>query len=77
VFKLRLLRDYSRPTTKVPSYTFPDEFTIAGDVLSYIPEESALHYGIAPLTFDGGVLLVGVNSPDDLQLREVLNFIST
>ncbi len=62
---------------EIPSYTFPDEFTISGDVLSYIPEESALHYGIAPLTFDGGVLLVGVNNPDDLQLREVLNFIST
>jgi type IV pilus assembly protein PilB len=62
---------------EIPSFTVPEEFHIANDVLSYIPEDSALHYGIAPLNVENGVLLVGVHNPDDLQLREVLNFIST
>ncbi len=62
---------------EIPSFTIPEEFHISNDVLSYIPEDSALHYGIAPLNVENGVLLVGVHNPDDLQLREVLNFIST
>ncbi|MFN3693076.1 MAG: GspE/PulE family protein [Candidatus Paceibacteria bacterium] len=62
---------------EIPSFTVPEEFHITNDVLSYIPEDSALHYGIAPLNVENGVLLVGVHNPDDLQLREVLNFIST
>jgi type IV pilus assembly protein PilB len=62
---------------EIPSYTIGEEFLIPNDVLSYIPEDSAMHYGVAPLLVEGGVLLVGVNNPDDLQLREALNFIST
>lgn len=62
---------------EIPSFTIPEEFLISNEVLSYIPEDSAMHYGIAPLNVENGVLLVGVHNPDDLQLREVLNFIST
>lgn len=62
---------------EIPSHTIDDDFIVPSNILSYIPEDSAMHYGIAPLTLDSGVLIVGVNNPDDLQLREALNFIST
>lgn len=62
---------------EIPAYDITEDFLIPNDILSYIPEDSATHYGVAPLLIEGGVLLVGVNNPDDLQLREALNFIST
>jgi type IV pilus assembly protein PilB len=62
---------------EIPSHTIGEDFLITNEILSYIPEDSAMHYGVAPLLVEDGVLLVGVNNPDDLQLREALNFIST
>ena len=62
---------------EIPNFTIPEGFEISNEVLSYIPEDSATHYGIIPLNLENSVLLVGVNNPDDLQLREVLNFISS
>ncbi len=62
---------------EIPAFDISEEFFVPSDVLAYIPEESAMHYGIAPVALESGVLLVGVNNPEDLQLREVLNFIST
>ncbi len=62
---------------EIPTFTFTEDFTIASDVLGYIPEDSALHYQMAPLKLEDGVLVVGVNNPDDLSLKEALNFIST
>jgi type IV pilus assembly protein PilB len=62
---------------EIPAFTIDEDFTIAADILNLIPEDSALHYEIAPLKLEDEVLLVGVNNPDDLQLREALNFIST
>ncbi len=46
-------------------------------VLGYIPEESARHYRMIPIKIEDGVLIVGVNDPENLQLHEALNFIST
>lgn len=46
-------------------------------ILKYIPEESARHYRLMPLRLEDGVLLVGVNDPENLQVQEALNFIST
>ncbi|USN87551.1 MAG: Flp pilus assembly complex ATPase component TadA [Candidatus Nomurabacteria bacterium] len=62
---------------QVPFFIIPDNFTIAEEILSYIPEESAVHYKLIPLMLDNEVLVVGVNDPDDLQIKEVLNFVST
>jgi len=59
----------------VPAFSLSKGFTIAADTLRYIPEDSAVHYKVAPLEVADGVLLVGSNTPDNLQLREVLNFI--
>ena len=61
----------------VPAFSVPENFSIPHEVLNYIPEESAVHYRIAPLFIEDEVLVVGVNDPDNLQIREVLNFIST
>jgi len=62
---------------QVPFFTIPDNFTINEEVLSYIPEESAVHYGLIPLMVDNEVLIIGTNDPDSLQIKEVLNFISS
>jgi len=51
--------------------------TIEQEILSYVPEESARHYRMIPVRLEEGVLIVAVNDPDNLQLREALNFIST
>ena len=62
---------------QVPPFTLKEGFSLTEEVLSFIPEESALHYHVTPLLVEDGVLVVGVNNPDDLQVREVLNFISS
>jgi len=47
------------------------------DTLKYIPEESARHYQMAPIGFEEGVLEVGMVSPENLEAREALQFISS
>ena len=46
------------------------------DVLHYIPEESAEHYGLAPLSVSDGVLEVGMVDPEDIRGFDALNFIA-
>ncbi len=72
-----IVRDAYAEFYSVPSFKPETEMRIAEDVLRYIPEESARHYNIIPLKYEDDVLLIGTNDPEDLQIREVLNFIST
>ncbi len=72
-----LLRENLANFYEVPSYTVNPDQKIPYQVLSYIPQESADHYGIVPLEVQDSVLLVGTNNPDNLQVKEVLNYIST
>jgi type IV pilus assembly protein PilB len=60
----------------VPTFQLGEEEQIDQEVLAYVPEESARHYRIVPLKVEDGVLVVGVNDPENLQVREVLNFVS-
>lgn len=60
----------------VPWFVLEDNQKIPQDVLSVISEESAAHYRIIPFQLKDGVLDVGVHDPEDLQVREVLNFIT-
>ena len=60
----------------VPSLVLDEEATIDDAVLAYIPEESARHYRMVPIRVEDGVLVVAANDPDNLQVREALNFIS-
>jgi type IV pilus assembly protein PilB len=62
---------------QVPAFTIPEGFSVKQEVLTYIPQESAVHYRAAPLFLEDDVLVVGTSNPDDLQMREALNFIST
>jgi type IV pilus assembly protein PilB len=62
---------------EVPSFVIPEGFSITQEILNYISEDSAVHYRMTPLMVEDEVLIVGVNNPDNLQMREALNFIST
>jgi type IV pilus assembly protein PilB len=62
---------------QVPLFSIPKGFSVTQEILAYLSEDSAMYYRIAPLKVEDGVLIVGVNNPDDLQLRDALNFIST
>lgn len=60
----------------VPPFVPGPETAIKEDLLELLPEESARHYRAIPIAVEDDVLLVGVNQPDDIQIREVLNFVS-
>ncbi|MBP9669251.1 MAG: type II/IV secretion system protein [Candidatus Pacebacteria bacterium] len=45
-------------------------------VLKYIPQESALHYKVVPLSLTDGVLDVGMVDPENLSAVDALNFIT-
>lgn len=62
---------------EIPDFVIPEGFNITEEILNYVPEESAIHYGIVPLLLEDEMLVIGVNDPENLQIREVLNFIST
>lgn len=71
------IRSFFANYFQVPAFSVPDGFTVKHEVLAYISEDSALHYQMVPLMIDEDVFVVGVNNPDNLQMREALNFIST
>jgi type IV pilus assembly protein PilB len=71
------VRSFMAEFYQVPAFVIPEAFTVSQELLNYIPEESAVHYRMMPLMVEDDVLVVGVNNPDNLQLREALNFIST
>ncbi|MCA9363671.1 Flp pilus assembly complex ATPase component TadA [Candidatus Kaiserbacteria bacterium] len=60
----------------LPTEALPENIRIDPEVLQYVPEESARHYGLVPLRIQDGVLEVGVRDPEDLALRDALNFIT-
>jgi type IV pilus assembly protein PilB len=51
--------------------------SVSFDVLKYLPEDSAVHYGFAPLKLSDGVLEVGVTDPENIEAMDALQFIST
>src|SRR3989338_2650173 len=59
----------------VPTRTVGDT-KVPYEILRYVPEESALHYGLVPLGVEEGVLEVGMTDPDDIQGVDALNFIA-
>ena len=74
---VELLREKLAEYYGVPSYVPNPNVRIPYEILSHVPEDSAVHYRIVPLQIEDSVLVVGANNPDDLQIREVLNFVST
>ncbi len=53
------------------------EMNIPSETLSYIPEESALHYKFVPIEVNDGVLSVGIVDPDMIEAKAALNFIGS
>ncbi len=53
------------------------EMNIPSETLSYIPEESALHYKFVPIEVNDGVLSVGIVDPDMIEAKAALNFIAS
>ncbi len=47
------------------------------EVFSYIPIDSAIHYGFVPLDMVDGALEVGVVDPDNIEALDALQFISS
>ena len=50
---------------------------VSFDALKYISEDSATHYHFAPIELKDGVLEVGVIDPENIQVMDALQFIST
>lgn len=61
---------------QVPLFDIPEGFRLSQDVLNHIPQDSAVHYRVVPLGIEDNIIHVGASNPDDLQMREALNFIS-
>ncbi|MEK7510751.1 MAG: GspE/PulE family protein [Patescibacteria group bacterium] len=64
-------KHYDLPFRILPSQDIPHE------VLEFIPEESARHYGFVPLSIKDAALDVGIIDPDNLEALDALQFIST
>lgn len=60
----------------VPTKTLDKSASIPEEILKYIPEESARHYGFVPIGIEDDVLEVGTIDPDNLEAAEALNFIT-
>ncbi len=72
-----ILRKLYAEYYQVPYFVIPENFSVNEELLAYISEESAVHYRLIPLMMESEVLIVGANDPDSLQIKEVLNFVST
>lgn len=64
---------------EIPSRSISQEVepTIQQDILEYIPVEAAKNYQIVPLAIENETLIVGVNDPEDLRLKEAMSFVSS
>src|SRR3989344_3781902 len=67
-------------TLKSEYYGMPartlDGTKIPVDVLKYIPEDSARHYQVAPLSVENQILEIGIVDPDMTQARDAVQFIA-
>ncbi len=59
----------------IPVRNIADD-NIPFEILKYVPEESATHYGFVPIAVKDGFLEIGILDPDSLEARDALNFIS-
>lgn len=60
---------------KVPFRELPEDFEVPKDLSRIIPEEAVQRYQFIPLKREGGVLEVGMVSPDDLVAQNALRFL--
>lgn len=60
----------------IPTQEIVEGVQISKEALELFPVDSAQHYRVVPLAVSNGVLMVGTNNPEDVSVREALNFIS-
>jgi type IV pilus assembly protein PilB len=60
----------------LPTRAIAENDRIEPSILRYISEEAARHYKVIPLAIEDGVLIVGATDPENLTLRDALNFIT-
>ena len=61
---------------KLPTYRLGENEKIEPQILKYLSEDAARHYGMLPLSLKDGVMDVGTTNPDDLSAIDALNFIA-
>ncbi|MFA5830825.1 MAG: GspE/PulE family protein [Candidatus Paceibacterota bacterium] len=54
-----------------------DEFKVTGEILKYIPEESARHYQFVPIGVEEGILEIGIVDPENMESTDAVQFISS
>jgi len=62
-------------TSRIPLKEI-DAGEVTLEILELIPEETAKHYKMIPLSKEGNVLEIGIVYPDDLKAQEALKFLS-
>ncbi len=60
----------------LPTKELPEDHKVDPNALRHLSEEAARHYGAIPLEIEEGVLTVGVIDPENLSVRDALNFIA-
>ncbi|MCX6739211.1 MAG: GspE/PulE family protein [Candidatus Parcubacteria bacterium] len=53
------------------------DFHVTGEILKYIPEESAKHYRFVPIGVVDGILEVGIVDPENMESTDAVQFISS
>ncbi len=80
ILERRLVDEVSFVKTKAEVIGVPynqvDLKTITEDVLKLIPENTAKAYRAVPLRLDGGMLVVGMDNPQDPKAQDALRFIA-
>jgi len=64
------------PNPQIPIFTL-EGAKVPLEVLKYIPEESATFYQFVPLGITDGILEVGMVDPENIEAKDVLQFISS
>jgi len=62
---------------RVPTRTLPDEYKVPYEVLKYVPEDSARHYGFVPLAVKEGILELGILDEENIEARDAVAFIAS
>ncbi len=69
---LRLKGEYLNIPIKISA-----DFHVTGEILKYIPEESAKHYRFVPVGVTDGVLEIGIVDPENMESTDAVQFISS
>lgn len=72
-----LLRNTMAAFYGIESYTYNNDDIINEKILRYVPEESARYYRSVPVKSEDGILYIATSDPDDMQMRQAMQFIST